>query len=281
MDNGSNKETVVGYVLQTKDYSMFKLLDGNRPVLERRKARIKKSVTENGQLFSPIIVNEKMEIIDGQGRFEVFKEKKLPINYIMKEGLTLKDCVVFNSTSTSWTTQDYIDSYVAQGNENYIRLNSLVKTHKEAPIGAIVFAAVGISGKAHHGEKNDIKSGKMIVSEAAFLKADRRLHYAERFLVNFERGDGNKGYLMDAAMFCYDIEGVDRERLVEKWNKYGNIKSVRTPAITIRDAVAALEKAYNFKTQVNNVMYFEAEYDKHCREQNASYASRWAEKLNG
>ena len=34
-----------------------------------------------GFIKNPIVVNEKMEIIDGQGRFEVCKEKGLPIYY--------------------------------------------------------------------------------------------------------------------------------------------------------------------------------------------------------
>lgn len=271
-------DIVVGTVLKTNDYSKFKLLVGNRPVLERRKQRIKKSVLDNGQLFSPIIVNEKMEIIDGQGRFEVFKSMNLPVTYIIQPGLSLHDCVVFNSSSTQWTSQDYIDSYVAQGNENYIRLNSLVKTHKTIPIGSIAFAALGVSGFSRQGDKNDIRSGKITISESQFIYAENCLGYAERFLGNYEDGSGNRAHFLSAVIFCFGVDGIDREKLVDKWNKYGNIKSVKIPAISIRDAIKWLERAYNFKTPSDSVVYLESAYDKYCREQTASYFSRWQSK---
>lgn len=274
----NNNDCVSNTVLRTSDYTKFKALEGNRSVLENRKARIRKSVKENGQLFSPIIVNEKMEIIDGQGRYEVFKEDNLPIDYIIKPGLTLKDCVILNSTSMHWTLQDYIDSFVVQGNANYERLNNLVKMHKNAPIGTIMFASVGIANSAHYGNKNDIKGGKLEISEEKYFSADQLLSYAERFLANFEKGNGNKSYLMNAAMFCYGVENVDPERLVDKWNKYGNIKSIKSSLVSIRDAIHVLEQCYNFKSPINSVIYFETEYDKYCRKQNSSYSTRWLSK---
>lgn len=270
--------TIHGTVMKTFDYEKFKILKGNRKVLERRKQKIRKSVIENGQLFFPIIVNERMEIIDGQCRYEVFREMGLPIYYIIQPGLELNECQVFNSTATSWALQDYVDSYAAQGQENYIRLNSLIKSHPNCPIDTITFAAAGIRD-ARGSKEWDIKGGKAPISEQAAEKADKLLTYAERFLPAFSSGNGSKNYLLKAAMFCYGVAGIDRERLVNKWNKYGNIKSVKAPAVSIRDALLVLEKAYNFKSPTDSLMYFMAEYDKYCRSQNAAYATRWAEKL--
>ena len=274
-----DKDTIHSMVYKTTDYTKFRILEGNRDVLNSRKQKIRKSVKENGQLFSPIIVNEKMQIIDGQGRFEVFRENSLPIYYVMEQGLTLKDCVILNSTSTSWTLQDYIDSYVAQGNENYIRLNSLIKTHPLCSIRTIIFAASGISDM-HNSDKYNVKSGKLTIKEIDFIKADQLLRYAERFIPGFEKGNGDKNYLMMGAIFCFGVDGIDREKLVDKWIKYGNIKSIKSPSVSIRDAIATLEKAYNYRTTSESVLYLETAYDKYNRTKVASYAARWSAKFN-
>lgn len=268
-------DKVVGMVLETKDYSKFRKLDGNRPVLDRRKMKVLKSVEENGKLFSPIIVNEKWEIIDGQARFEVFKEKGMSIDYIMKEGLGLKDCIVFNSSSTSWTLKDYIDSYASQGNADYLRMKTLIESHRQIPLASIMFAVYGSLGNEKH-SNDEIKNGRISISEAAFLKADNLLTYAEKFLPDFR--EGNKCYFATSVMFAHQVDGIDTEKLLDKWIKYGKTKSVSTPATSIYESVGILERAYNYKSQPNSVIYLQTEYDKYCREQSNSYAKRWSEK---
>ena len=57
----------------TKNYEIFKRLYGNREVLAQRKRTIKNSILEIGYISNPIVVNENMEIIDAQGRFESLK----------------------------------------------------------------------------------------------------------------------------------------------------------------------------------------------------------------
>lgn len=81
----------------TSDYTVFKKLLGNRVVLEQRKNTIKNSIIENGYVRNPIVVNEKMEIIDGQGRFEALKELKLPIEYVIAYGAGQKECIALNA----------------------------------------------------------------------------------------------------------------------------------------------------------------------------------------
>lgn len=269
--------TIYGNVMKTYDYDQFKILEGNRPVLEQRIRRIMKSIEDNGQLFSLIVTNEHMEIMDGQARFTVFRAQKLPIYYVVQPGMTLKDCQVLNSTGTPWTMMDYVGSYVVQGNENYIRLNDLIVSHPDCNIDVIRFAVTGnIDHHDHH--KWSVKDGTVTISAEDFNRVNGLLKYAERFLPSFKPGSGPKAHLLRAAIFCYGCPGVDGEKLVYKWDKYGSVKSVTSPAVSIRDAICVLERAYNFKSQASTAMYFEAEYDKFCREQNASYASRWGNR---
>lgn len=57
----------------TRDYSVFKYLSGNRDINLHNVNNIVKNVLENGLLPTIVIVNENMEVIDGQHRIEAFK----------------------------------------------------------------------------------------------------------------------------------------------------------------------------------------------------------------
>ena len=70
-------DQIVGQVVRTSNYGMFRKLDGNRG-LNGRHIKIKKSIEANGYIMSPIIINENYQIIDGQGRIEVKRIGLLP-----------------------------------------------------------------------------------------------------------------------------------------------------------------------------------------------------------
>lgn len=267
------QDKVIAMVLETTDYSKFKVLEGNRSVIDHRKGKIRKSIKNNGLRFSPIIVNEKMEIIDGQGRFEVSKECGYPIKYIISPGMTLDDCIVLNSSTTGWSLNDYIDSYVAQGNSNYSALKSLMTKHPQIPLNAVFFAVSGNSGNGGKAAAT-IREGQLQIDKSTYDKVDVLLGYAERFLEKFQTG--NKINFLVAVMFCYNVDGVDREKLFTKWDRYALTKTVSTPVVKIYDALDMLERAYNFKSTVGNLIYFSAAYDKYCRERNNAYATRWS-----
>jgi ParB-like chromosome segregation protein Spo0J len=77
----------------SEDYSSFKRIDGNRTINKAQVKKLYDSFNENPGLASavPIVVNDKMEIIDGQHRFESLKKLNLPIYYYEVEGLKLQE----------------------------------------------------------------------------------------------------------------------------------------------------------------------------------------------
>jgi hypothetical protein len=72
-------------------------------------------------LFTVIIVNENYEIIDGQHRFDVIKELKLPLNYIVCEGYGLNEVHILNQNSKTWNSDDYLSGYCSLGYKDYIQ----------------------------------------------------------------------------------------------------------------------------------------------------------------
>lgn len=103
----------------TTDYFLFKSIDGNRNKNLLHINRLKASM-QNNYLFTVIIVNDKYEIIDGQHRFEVIKDLKLPLNYIICDGYGLNEVHILNQNSKTWNADDYLTGYCNLGYRDYI-----------------------------------------------------------------------------------------------------------------------------------------------------------------
>jgi ParB-like chromosome segregation protein Spo0J len=69
-------------ILKTSDYTLFRTIEGNRNINLLHLNRLRQSMLEK-YLFTIIIVNENMEIIDGQHRFTVCRELGLPVYYVI------------------------------------------------------------------------------------------------------------------------------------------------------------------------------------------------------
>lgn len=103
----------------TTNYLNFKPIDGNRNKNLMHINRLKKSMLEN-YLFTIITVNENFEIIDGQHRFDVIQELKLPLNYIVCNGYGLNEVHILNANSKTWNADDYLEGYCKMGYKDYI-----------------------------------------------------------------------------------------------------------------------------------------------------------------
>lgn len=120
---------IASQVHTTKDYSIFKSIDGNRSVNQLHLRRLKNSIASN-YLFTVIIVNEKYQIIDGQHRFEVIKELGYPLHYIICKNYGLKEVHIFNQNNKTWNADDYLEGYIRLGYENYILYKSFKLKYK-------------------------------------------------------------------------------------------------------------------------------------------------------
>jgi hypothetical protein len=108
-------------IYRSDEYSSFNRIGGNRLVNKAHMRRLKSSIAQNPESvrYTPLVVNEKKQIIDGQHRFEALQELKLPVYYIEEPGLTLEDVQRLNSHSKSWTPTDYALSWFELGKESY------------------------------------------------------------------------------------------------------------------------------------------------------------------
>lgn len=102
-------------VLETSDYTKFKLLPGNRSIHPFHVSRLAKSMEEDGFLPCPILVNESFEILDGQHRWSAAKQTGVPLLYIIAgpvDDVSAREVVHdINQNQQNWTLAQFEESY--------------------------------------------------------------------------------------------------------------------------------------------------------------------------
>lgn len=236
------KDEKVAYnVYTTNDYSIFKRLPGNRDIPESRISKIVESIQSIGWVHNPIIVNEKMEVIDGQGRLTALQRLKMPVEYVVAPGAGNKECIYMNMNMVNWKLPDFVKSYAEQGNENYQRLLSLMERYANGNLNIISTALYRIS-KAKF---RDIKEGTLQLTEEQYKAAIPRLEYIKPLLDKLDpkKLPGSIIMLMQTLVYYYDYEEVDKERLLYSVEKYIYNAS---PWVNNIDCEKEIENAYNY-----------------------------------
>lgn len=250
---------------RTDNYAKFKRLDGNRGVQLMRVKKVMDSVKANGYIYSPLIVNERYEVVDGQARLEAFKQLGIPVDYIMEKGLTVKDCVALNLYQTKWDTYDFINSFAELGNVSYQYLQNLVERFPMFPVETIS-AACGYAYKA----SNIIKAGDFECGPGAYSVAQQVLDWLKELRPNMVRAKGNVQYISYALIFAWKQPDIDANRLREKFIKFYPT-SVVTPFVDVGGAIKAVAEVYNYKVHQGRInLDLRFEEDKRKRQSMSS-----------
>lgn len=108
-------------IYESYDYGRFKILKGNREIDPLKIAKIVNDIESGINIleYAPIIVNEKMEIIDGQHRYYVSKKLKQKVYYTIMLEANLSTVPLINSKSSKWRSIDFLNSYVDLKKESY------------------------------------------------------------------------------------------------------------------------------------------------------------------
>jgi len=168
----------------TKNYNLFKILDGNRGVKNSHVARLVHSFGLN-YLISPITVNENWEIIDGQHRFEAAKKLELEIYFFIVQGYNLNEVQTLNQNASNWNKNDFVESYSKLGVSEFLELKKFMEhypdfstTNAEAILtlrsggmnnaGAIK-GTIGVNGVfgSHGVKKKNFQDGELVIPDIA------------------------------------------------------------------------------------------------------------------
>ena len=263
----------VGEVFMTYDYDEFKFMLGNRQAdQEIRIRRVRNSIKKNGLIPTPIVVNERMEIIDGQARFTVCREEGLPIYFTVVESLGVEECIAVNSSTTTWKVGDYIYSQASVGNANYSILRSYMEKYPNLPMGIYIYALSGLVSAGNA----PLKNGGFKVDHKLLAKADEKLGWLAQFSDVCKDAGGIRNNFGIVLLFCYDLPEIDNKKLVKKvHDRSYEIKSYsRMP-----EWLEVVERIYNFNTRKEERVFLKEQWAR-AQAKTPGWMRNHAEKYN-
>lgn len=237
-------------IKETKNYEMFKKKDLNRPICRHNLQKIIRSVSLRNMLqIRPILVNEKMEVIDGQHRLEAAKALDLPIFYEVYEDSEPKDIFLLNDNQKPWVIGDYLNYYAASGNTDYINTKRFLE---KLNIDMSTFFALFI-GRPGGNVSADFKQGKYkFPSEEEMKGGENRLIAARSIIEHIQKMAIKKARFVKnttfirALLWTMRLDGFDLETFLKKLEIC--MDKVR-PCRTIDEYANLLIDIYNYKNR--------------------------------
>ncbi|MFW6242836.1 MAG: ParB N-terminal domain-containing protein [bacterium] len=234
---------VEAQIFKSYDYSQFKSLKGNRDINYLHIKRLKESFKKE-YLLSPININEKFEIIDGQHRFEAAKELGLPIYYYITNNYGLKEVQILNTNMKNWKKEDYLNAYCDLKYPEYIKFKEFMDKYPDFSISsceAIVRNTTNTHSKISNGNKsfqdgglkfNDYNKANDIANKIMMVKP-----YYEGY---------NKTVFIKAMIDIMKVEGYNHKTFIKKLSRLnGHMKNCSTTT----QYKEIIEKIYNHKSR--------------------------------
>lgn len=228
-------------IRKTYDYDQFKTIVGNR---QRSQTHLKNLAASIGQTnlmeYQPIVVNEKFEVIDGQHRLAVAKQNNIPVYFVVVDGATLADVQLLNSNLKPWSMQDYLESHIATGNDDYKMLKDFAG-HYGLSLSVSMTLLSGTSLKPHDLIQK-FKDGqfKVVNLKRAIETADKLLE-----LKPYTEGDTWKAREFITALHMV-YRKIDHKRLLAKVRLHK--QKIGRKAL-VKDYLREFEDICNYRTR--------------------------------
>lgn len=242
-------------IYQTKEYSLFDSILGNRPINQGKVDKIVKDISEGFNMlpYVPVIVSQNAEgqlrIIDGQHRRLVSEKTGNPVYYVICNTLTLKQIAMLNSRGEKWKITDFLNCYIKLGIEDYkvlkkVSIQQGINLRTAADMLMFNTPAAG----SNMGSTEKFQNGEF---EVRFLKETEELLQLTKSI--FERYNFSKDPKLIAAV-----------QILAKNGKcsFDKLKAKITQAPMNMDKCANtklylsnIERVYNFKSQTREVIF--------------------------
>lgn len=235
-------------ILSTKKYKIFKTIQGNRAVSDDHVRKLAASIARQNLLSAnPIIVNEQMQVIDGQHRLLAAQSLGVEVSYVTVEGATIRVVQQLNAHQKQWALQDYAESYALQGNPHYQTLKKFYE-NQDLPVSIAVWLLSG--GRNNGGHLSRFKDGgfEVTTEEEAYEVVEKIKLFHEHTSPQVRR---SRGFVRAMFALTHSPE-IDWDRMSEKLGEY----TKQIPAYEgVRDYLRTLEDIYNYKNKVRTRLY--------------------------
>ncbi len=248
-------------VKSTTNYSLFGLIDGNRPIKGvKRKDLFDSMLKEGWHTECPMIVyyskkQDKFLILDGQNRFVIAQALGIPVYFCIKdefndttsEKTILEYIATLNSTSDKWKLEDYIHDFAKQGNKDYILLEKMMNKYCVSPkqlSHTVLLATVAGHNTVGGNLVNYCKKG----TYTCFSQNEKDIEAAVLEMVEYQpllkmikgRSDG-KNY---GLIYILHTPGVDKEKVCRNIKKRA-YNGTFPPVLSTPDFLKVVEDSYN------------------------------------
>lgn len=230
-------------VYKTYDYSKFKYVGGNRNVNPTHVKHLIESMSaEDLSETMPIIVNERLEIIDGQHRFDGRKQMGLPIYYTIRDGARLNEVVLLNANTRNWSLTDYLNSHIARGNKQYEIVKNFMDFYGIS--GSMALELLNTKYNKRGKMIDEFKNGAYEVTNLAGAKefADELIKY-KPFLA---KGTFRSREFIRAMRKLHDDDMIDHDKMRRKLDILGEKLAT---AADLKAMLRQLEEVYNYHSR--------------------------------
>lgn len=250
-------------ILKTNDLNIFSKLVGNRGVTEGRVQGIIESINNIGYMPVPILVNEKLEVIDGQGRLEACKRLNLPIFFMQKNGIGINECISMNIKMQNWTIYDYVSSWAEQGNGNYTKLLSYAERYPDLTTVEVAMCLSGGSSITKN-VMRPLREGMYKIDESD--ESISCLEFINSVAPKLKDLNGGTNYYIPVLIGLYVFDLIDEDRMLDSIDRHS---SSMGGAYNADDALTELQTVYNLRRHHSD--YFRDKYLELMESKGARY----------
>ena len=231
-------------IKKTKDYDQFVFREDNREKVDNAHVRrLCESINARNLLeFRPIVVNKKMEVLDGQHRLLAARELGVEIYYQEEKGLDAEDIIRMN-ISKAWTLGDYLNFYCQHEYVHYMNLAAFMKKH-QLSLRTCLSICIG----AGHSGYTDFRAGEFKFVEDF---ADECFDLCWQTVDYIEKVNGHCPYVRSARFWralLLLVKHPDFEEVKWRHNLERNISTVG-PRANGEAFMILFENIYNWRNQ--------------------------------
>lgn len=224
------------------DYALFRDLYGNREKKQVHIERLKRSMEQN-YLLSPILVNEKYEIIDGQHRFEAAKYLGFPVYYIVVPGYSNSEVQILNTNSSNWNRPDFLNAYCELKKPAYLTFRNFLREFPELGFQIPHMLLTGLKGRGKEHKKIRTKEFEEGNLEIVDLEKARELARKLMDIKPYYKGFARREFA--SAMFdIFKNKNYKHKEFLHKLEKFPNKMHDCTK---VEEYKILIENTYNYK----------------------------------
>lgn len=241
----------------THDYEKFSLILINRPVNEKRVLKLANRIKEGKNYLRhyPILVNTRLEIIDGQHRHAAARMTGETLYYLIDDALSVEIASDAVGNTANWSMKDRLNSFAERGFGDYRILREFWAQHPWLPISVLPILCSSKTWRSDSFKNGHYHIDRMDYAQRVVAMANDFKRY-----VHFAHTRPFLGTLMNLA----SNPDYDHKTMLQKM-EYQSSKLVQ--CATVEQYLDIFSNIYNYRSARHNQVFFKEAYRR--REKNS------------